>query len=120
MLGVPGVGIMWRWLWKKWHAWTGKPVQERSPYWSKTRAAFLKKHPRCEACGSKDDLNVQPKLELVESNLITLCERPTWNCHLIIGHAGNWRKFVPNVDEVAEMQLVVLQARMVDTNANGG
>ena len=118
---------MWEWLWKKWRAF-GKPVQERSPHWSRTRAAFLKKHPTCAACGRKEDLNVhhkipfnvQPKLELVESNLITLCEHETWNCHLVIGHAGSWKRFVPNVDEIAEMALEVLKSRMVDKNNNGG
>jgi hypothetical protein len=63
---------------------------ERSGHWPTVRAAYLEKHPTCEACGSADDLNVhhvapfhlRPELELDPTNLITLCREH----HLSIGH----------------------------------
>lgn len=73
----------------------------RSGKWPAVRDAHLKEHPYCEACGRATDLNVhhivpvhvQPALELEPMNLMTLCERKTWNCHLWIGHNGNWRDY---------------------------
>lgn len=81
--------------------------QERSRDWPKVRKAYLSKHPSCEYCGVKYSLNVHhilpyhlwPKLELVESNLITLCR----DCHFRHGHScGNgksdWaRCYNPNI-----------------------
>lgn len=79
----------------------------RSPHWPAVRTAFLRQHPRCEACGTRHDLNVHhvqpfhlhPDKELDPDNLITLC-RP---CHLKYGHACddqgrvNWSCENPNV-----------------------
>lgn len=89
----------------------------RSSRWPTVRKAFLKKHPTCAACGAKTHLNVHhikpfqhfPELELVESNLVTLCESPTWNCHLRIGHRGNWQLWVPRCVEIAAKQLTLMR-----------
>jgi len=62
----------------------------RSSEWVQVRSDFVRKHPRCEACGSISNLNVhhvvpfhqRPDLELVEDNLITLCREH----HFRIGH----------------------------------
>lgn len=89
----------------------GKPLVRRSGRWPKVRAAWLKDHPTCEACGGTAHLNVhhripvhvQPELELRSDNLMTLCERPTWNCHLWVGHDGNWRQYRQHVDTAAGM-----------------
>lgn len=62
----------------------------RSPQWRTVRNKYIKAHPECEACGSREDLNVHhirpfsthPELELVESNLVTLCR----SHHLSLGH----------------------------------
>ena len=59
------------------------------------RSDFVRKHPRCEACGSTANLNVhhvvpfhqRPDLELVEDNLITLCREH----HFRIGHDPDGR-----------------------------
>lgn len=68
--------------------------QPRSPRWPTVRSRYLRTHPACEACGSTEDLNVHhvqsfadaPHLELVESNLQTLCRKH----HFQIGHyCGN-------------------------------
>jgi len=83
----------------------------RSKDWPKVRAAHLKKQPRCMACGSGKNLAVHhkqpfqwfPQLELDPENLITLCEGDTLNCHLWLGHCGNFAKWYnPKVVESAK------------------
>jgi 5-methylcytosine-specific restriction endonuclease McrA len=62
----------------------------RSSQWPRVRAAHLAIHPACEACGTRDDLNVHhvlpfhshPERELDPTNLITLCRHH----HLTLGH----------------------------------
>lgn len=79
--------------------------EERSPIWHKTRMAHLRKEPACAACGTLEDLEVHhiapfhlhPELELEDSNLITLCEKPGHDCHFVFGHFHNWHLFNPNV-----------------------
>lgn len=86
-----------------------KPRVKRSPHWPAARRAHLKAHPACEACGGTERLEVHherpyhlhPDLELVESNLVTLCEKPGRNCHLWFGHAGQWRGYNPHVRQDA-------------------
>ena len=82
----------------------------RSSQWPKLRQKWLTEHPECAACGRRDEtvtphhivpVHVDPSMELEESNLISLCEHPTWNCHSKIGHAGNWRDWVPHVRVLA-------------------
>ena len=75
----------------------------RSPHWSKLRSEWLKSNNCCVACGStnlkmlnvhhKKPYHLFPKLELTETNLITLCETPTHNCHFIVGHCLDWTKY---------------------------
>lgn len=81
----------------------------RSSEWVQVRSDFVRKHPRCEACGSGYNLNVhhiepfhqRPDLELVEDNLITLCREH----HFRIGHdpdgpgprKPSWLESNPNV-----------------------
>lgn len=62
----------------------------RSGDWVQVRTDYVRKHPRCEACGTMANLNVhhvipfhqRPDLELDEDNLITLCREH----HFRIGH----------------------------------
>lgn len=72
----------------------------RSSRWPRVRREFLSEHPVCACCGGKKLLNVHhvkpfhinPELELDPSNLITLCEGSNGlNCHLWVGHAGDWK-----------------------------
>lgn len=75
----------------------------RSPLWPKVKAKHLEKYPECAACGGttkievhhKIPFSVDPSLELNPKNLITLCERKKYgiNCHLAIGHVGNYRHY---------------------------
>lgn len=83
----------------------GKPAKLRSSKWFKVRQAFVKDHNTCAACGCTQKLQVHhiepfhlhPDKELEPSNLITLCEDKDDECHLRIGHLGDWKSFNPNV-----------------------
>lgn len=67
--------------------------------------------PCCQACSSKKYLTVHhkkpfhefPELELDESNFVTLCENPTFNCHFYFGHKKNWRLYNPSIDETLKV-----------------
>lgn len=80
---------------------------KRSSQWSSIRDNHLKQQPCCQVCGGTDKLNVHhiqpfhitPSLELDPNNLITLCESLNHgiNCHLWVGHLGNFKKVNPTV-----------------------
>lgn len=82
----------------------------RSNKWKKIRNEFIKNNNKCAVCGSADNLvahhivpvHVDPSKELDFSNLIPLCQNPTFNCHLFFGHFKNWCRFNPNVSEDAK------------------
>lgn len=92
----------------------------RSSKWPAVRADHLRREPTCVACGSNEYLNVHhvkpfslfPELELqnTDDQLVTLCERPTRNCHLIWGHGGNFKLWNPTARRDA-MQYRQLLAR---------
>jgi 5-methylcytosine-specific restriction endonuclease McrA len=83
---------------------------KRSSRWSEVRALHIQKHPACAYCGGTKDLEAHhvrpfhlwPELELDPRNLITLCEAIGHQCHLRIGHLGNWSRFNPFVREICE------------------
>ena len=93
---------------------TGKVplLSKRSGKWPTVRKAYLEVHGECAACGSKHLLEVhhmmpfhlKPELELDPNNFITLCESGDHgiNCHLAIGHLGNFKNFNPDVIRDAE------------------
>lgn len=80
---------------------TKRFLLKRSSKWPKARKEHLKLHPYCENCGKKKTLGMQvhhitpfhidPSLELVPSNLLTLCDNP--RCHLDKGHLGYFRSW---------------------------
>jgi hypothetical protein len=79
----------------------------RSPKWSKVRTEWLKIHPMCMICDGREFLQVHhkkpfhlhPELELNPGNLITLCERPSRNCHFVWGHLYNWSHYNAMIDD---------------------
>jgi len=89
----------------------------RSGHWRSVRGAWLKAHPTCAACGSTKNLEVHhkrpfhlyPKLELDDSNFITLCETMGSEHHLKVGHTINgvssWKIFNVNVEADAARML---------------
>lgn len=87
--------------------------KDRSSKWTTVRKKFLAKNKKagrgCEACGNTVGLQVHhrkpyhlhPELELIESNLIALCSSVTGlECHEFFGHGGNFKTYVPIVDEL--------------------
>lgn len=76
----------------------GKP---RHPKWPAVRLEHLNKHRACEVCDTTENCQVHhikpfhifPELELISSNLITLCEKH----HFEWGHLGNWRNWNPYI-----------------------
>jgi len=80
--------------------------RQRAGEWRRVRAEHLKKHPACEVCGRTNNLTVHhvfpvslaPELELVESNLMTLCDTP---CHFMFGHFFNYHCYNKNVRKLA-------------------
>lgn len=91
----------------------------RSPKWAGVRAGHLKQFPACAACGSRKCVEVHhvvpvswpggKELELDPANLLTLCESKTMNCHLWIGHLGDFRSRNPNA--VADAAAVLAKVR---------
>jgi hypothetical protein len=92
----------------------GKP---RAPGWKVLAIAWLAENPRCAACGRTEDVvphhvmpyHLYPELELDWRNLVTLCEWRTLNCHLWLGHAGNWSDWNPYVRTDAETFRQILE-----------
>lgn len=90
----------------------------RSSRWPAVRGAHLKRNPTCAACGTRDKLEVHhihpfhiyPELELVGSNLLTLCETGG-NCHLMIGHLKHFKSYNIAVRKDAEVLLQKIKAR---------
>lgn len=89
----------------------GKPLAVRSSKWANVRKRHLKAFPTCAACGCDQHLQVHhikpfhlhPELELEDLNLITLCEgKDEHQCHLNIGHLGNFKNENPDVVKDAQ------------------
>lgn len=85
----------------------------RSSHWPTVRKNHLATNSTCVVCGSKDKVEVHhikpfhlhPDLELEPTNLISLCETTKHgiNCHLLIGHLGNFKNVNPSVVEDAQI-----------------
>ena len=81
--------------------------QKRADNWLEFRDAYVRDNPCCVICGARKKLQVHhivpfhiaPDLELDRTNLLTLCvnKKHGINCHLLVGHLGNYRKTNPNV-----------------------
>jgi len=78
---------------------------KRSPHWPHVRAVWLHQNGRCFHCGSRLHLEVHHtvpfhlcrQFELDPDNFVTLCEGPGRECHLHVGHLGNWKTFNPKL-----------------------
>lgn len=85
----------------------GKP---RSNMWRDVRRKHLEENSECAVCGRKKNLvphhiipvHKDPSKELDPNNLITLCEGPSFNCHLFFGHLRDWSSFNPDVKRHAK------------------
>jgi len=91
----------------------------RSPHWPAVEKAVLAASPKCIACDDTVALQLHHRhpfhfvvavgrgdLELDPRNLVALCEteenKPEENHHLLIGHAGDFKKENPFVVEDAK------------------
>jgi len=91
---------------------------KRSPEWRGVEQAHLKQQDYCMYCGGQSNLQVHhvepfhldPSKELDPTNLITLCEKMGSDCHLHIGHLGNWKNFNPQVRVIANSKGAGLKA----------
>lgn len=80
--------------------------RKRSSKWRKVRNRYISVFDQCCICGLKTKLevhhiipfHVRPELELEWGNLETVCENKKYgiNCHLLMGHHGNYRKWNPD------------------------
>lgn len=90
--------------------WEMKLTNPRSGKWPTFEKGLILKHPYCCICGRKTNLvghhklpfHLHPELELDEKNIAIICEWPTFNCHLWIGHGGNFRNIRPDFDAFAK------------------
>ncbi len=103
----------------------------RSGRWPAVRAAHLREHPSCAACGSADHSTIQVHhcvpyhldrtKELDLSNLLSLCEDGTSQDHFHVGHNGtSWRDFNPHVRADAARMLAEKHAQRQYALATGG
>lgn len=91
----------------------GRPMRLRSREWPRVRRAHLEREPTCQGCGGTDLLEVHHivpfhldrSLELVASNLITLCDGKSYSCHHVLGHFCNWHSWNRDVVKDAEDHL---------------
>ena len=93
--------------------------QKRADGWLEFRDAYVRDNPECVVCGAKKKLQVHhivpfhvaPDLELDPTNLLTLCVNKKYgiNCHLLVGHLGNYRRVNPAVELDAMMWKFKLQ-----------
>ena len=96
----------------------------RSSKWPFARAAYLKTHGTCAVCNGTKNLEVHhkqpfhahPELELDPTNFITLCEAGTngINCHLLVGHLGNFKSVNLNVEADAAEWNTKINGRPTD------
>ena len=85
---------------------------KRSNHWPTVEKHFREAHPTCAACGGNKRLNIHhikpfhifPQLELDPTNLITLC-MGTKECHLRLGHLGDFKFWNPNIIKDADETL---------------
>lgn len=93
---------------------------KRSSHWPAARAGYLRLYPSCAVCGGTEKVEVHhirpfhlhPELELDPGNFISLCEaRAFVNCHLFVGHLGNFKSFNTGVRELATQLFEAIKNR---------
>jgi len=78
--------------------------------WRKLRADVLKYYGECGACGNEKELeghhvyprHLFPEYALSWLNIIILCD----DCHLRLGHWGNYKEYNPDIKAHCEMLTV--------------
>lgn len=93
----------------------------RASGWPALEHAHLLREPACRVCGTRHELQVHhlepvswaPELELVESNLCTMCRVD----HLLVGHLRLYASKNPRCLEWADMIRAAIASRPVKTTA---
>lgn len=93
----------------------------RSVRWRRVREEHLARHGVCLCCGNTRSLEVHHLLpfhlfadrEEDPDNLVTLCSQGPagMNCHLLVGHGGNWRDYNPDAVRDAAYVLSMISSR---------
>ena len=79
--------------------------RQRSMEWKQFRAGIIKAQPTCIICGGCESLEAHhlkpfhlfPELEMEETNIAVLCDKPGRCCHFVWGHFYNWRTYNPKL-----------------------
>jgi 5-methylcytosine-specific restriction protein A len=87
----------------------------RSPHWDAARKAWVKGHPACAVCGTRDNIDVHhvhpfhlfPEMELDPANFMTLCRHD----HLLFGHLGDFKAWNPVVRDMVAVMEVSIKGR---------
>jgi len=97
-----------------------KPKQRPLAGWASLRAAHLKAFPACAACGSTTHVQVHhirpvrthPHLGLEPTNLLSLCRSMATaiDCHLDLGHLGQWDRHNAHVLATVQYMAPILHA----------
>ena len=102
----------------------GRPAKFRSPKWKKFESEMIIKQPYCAVCGNTivreltghhmKPYHAFPELELDPENILIMCYNGPGhiNCHLVVGHCGNWRYYNPNVIRDAKRIRDMLNAKV--------
>lgn len=98
---------------------SGKPLSVRSSKWESVRKHHILANPLCAACGGSikpqvhhiKPFHLYRELELEPTNLITLCEHGKTECHLKIGHLGNFKR--ENINVVADAAASLLLVKSI-------
>lgn len=91
------------------------PAWARLPQWPSVQKAHLRIEPDCQVCGTRRRLEVHhvvpvhddPTLELVATNLLTLCRAH----HYTFGHLCLWTSHNPQVREHCRVWAALIAAR---------
>lgn len=92
-------------------------ARPRDPRFERRAHAYLV-GKKCLGCGGTVKLQVHhyypwhlyPELEMAEEYWRPLCMAPNKLCHLLLGHRGDFRRFVPDLDGLLR------QLSLVDAN----
>lgn len=79
---------------------------------TKSMRAYRQEHPACQYCGRSarvqvhhiEPVSVTPELAADAENFLTLCAK---RCHITIGHAGNYKNYVDNADDLCSDVAVI-------------
>lgn len=79
---------------------------KRSSQWHTVEKHFLAANPKCAVCETtehpqihhKSPFHLFPEKELDLTNLITLCMKKGFDCHLLVGHGSSFKAYNPNIE----------------------